>query len=160
FGAGDWMQPGDTVRASGLSKGASGPDCVTVDLGNGFARTIDGTRCAREWLKPKLGDYLVLGLDFKFAAQRGLFRLFTIWDLIGVYEETWDPSAGERTRTWHHMFTEDGFSAVLYPDFRWNFGNGLELHAGALIQLGQKWSKFGAPETGSHQVWTRARYSF
>ncbi|MCB9682214.1 MAG: hypothetical protein H6733_12175 [Alphaproteobacteria bacterium] len=161
FGAGDWIQEGYTVRGSGLREGASFNDCVAINFSaEGIGRTIDGTKCAREYLRPRLGDYLVLGLDFNFAAQRGLFRLFTIWDLIGVYEETWDPTVGERTRIWHHMFTPEGFSAVIYPDFRWKFGNGFELHLGALLQFGKPWSKFGSAETGGHQIWTRAKYSF
>jgi hypothetical protein len=58
------------------------------------------------------------------------------------------------------MFTKQGFSAVLYPALSWTFGNGLDLQAGALVQLGKPWSKFGAPETGSHQIWLRGRYAF
>lgn len=159
FGAGDWMQPGVTTRQAGLREGAQFADCVAINFAD-FSRTVDGTKCAREINRPRLGDYLVLGLDINFAAQRGLLRLFTIWDLIGVYEDTYNPGSGKRERTWHHMFTPEGFSAVLYPDFRWKFGNGFELHAGALIMLGQPYSKFGSAETGGTQIWTRAKYSF
>ncbi len=160
FGAGDWMQPGTVTRAAGLRQGAKFGDCVTINFAD-FSRQVDGTKCAHEYLKPRIGDYLVLGLDVNFAAQRGLFRLFTIWDLIGVYEETWNESTGTRDRVWHHMFTPEGFSAVLYPDLRWKWGNGFETHVGALIMLGDpRYSKFGSPETGGTQVWFRAKYSY
>lgn len=155
FGAGDWIQPGMTVRKSAIRNGASPLSCVDIATFSG-----QGETCSREWLKPRLGDYLVLGLDFNFAAQRGLFRLFTIWDMVGVFEETWDEAKNERVQTHHHMFTPEGFSAVIYPDFRWKFGNGFEWHAGALIQLGKTWTKFGAKENGGHQLWTRFKYSF
>jgi hypothetical protein len=153
------MQPGVTTRQAGLRDGAQFADCVAIDFAD-FSRTVDGTKCAREINRPRLGDYLVLGLDINFASQRGLLRLFTIWDLIGVYEDSYNPGSGERERIWHHMFTPEGFSAVLYPDFRWKFGGGFELHGGALIMLGQPYSKFGSAETGGTQLWTRAKYSF
>lgn len=161
FGAGDWIQEGYTVRNSGLIDNPRFGDCVQLGFDEGnVTRAIDGRQCARETLRPRLGDYVVLGLDFNFAAQRGLFRLFTIWDMTGIYFDQWDAEAGERVRTYRHAFTNDGFSAVIYPDFRWNFGKGFELHAGALVQLGKPYTKFGAPENGGHLIWTRARYSF
>lgn len=162
FGAGDWIQEGYSTRASGLIDSPNFSDCVQLtfdDQGN-LGREIDGTRCIEETRRPKLGDYVVLGLDINFASQRGLLRLFTIWDMTGVYFDTWDADAGERTRTYRHAFTKEGFSAVLYPDFRWDFGRGFELHAGALVQLGQSYSMFGTAENGGHLIWTRARYSF
>jgi hypothetical protein len=153
FGAGDWMQPGVATRASDVS---AATDC-DFDLA-AFAGT--GEKCAGEWNKPRLGDYLVWGTDFKALQGSFTFRLFTIWDLIGVYRSTWDETAGARTTKHYGMFTKEGFSAVIYPAVMYNFGNGLELHGGALVQLGQKWSKFGAPEAGGHQIWLRARYSY
>jgi len=157
FGAGDWIQPGTTTRASGVRDGIESMTLECIDIASLNGR---GETCAEEWLKPRLGDYLVWGTDIRFAAQRGLFRLFTIWDLIGVYKDTWDPVAGERVRTHYGLFTKEGFSAVIYPSLSWNFGNGLELQAGGLMQFGKPWTKFGAPETGGHQVWFRGRYAF
>jgi hypothetical protein len=157
FGAGDWIQPGWTTRASGIRPGVQSLllECMNVAEASG-----QGESCAEEWYKPRLGDYLVWGTDIRFAAQRGLLRLFTIWDLIGVYNSSFDPETGERIVRHYSMFTKQGFSAVLYPALSWTFGNGLDLQAGALVQLGKPWSKFGAPETGSHQIWLRGRYAF
>lgn len=157
FGAGDWIQPGYAVRGSGADVSRIGTEDCPMDLGT-FA--IEGSKCASEWLKPKLSDYLVWGTDLRLAQGSFLIRLFTIWDLTGVYKSEWDVDAGERVLTKRGLFTKDGFSAVIYPALQYNFGNGLELHGGALVQLGKPWSKFGAPETGGHQIWLRARYSY
>jgi hypothetical protein len=158
WGAGDWTNPGGTVtRASGLRPGIDNFLAECVDLTT-FAGK--GETCAREWLKPRLGDYLVWGTDITFLSQAATLRLFAIWDMVGVWEDTWDPAAGERVRIHHGPFSANGFSMVLYPGFTYKFGNGLELQAGALLQLGKPWTKFGAPENGRHQVWTRARFSF
>jgi hypothetical protein len=159
FGAGDWIQPGSyTVRASDIREGARdsiGAQCLDLATLSG-----QGERCAQEWLKPKLGDYLVWGLDIKFLSGSATFRLFAIWDMIGVYRSTFDEQSGQRTLTHFGPFTKEGASGVIYPAFMYNMGNGFEWHVGALLQLGMPFSKFGAPENGSHQIWTRARYRF
>ena len=49
---------------------------------------------------------------------------------------------------------------MIYPELRYNFGGGFELHVGALLQFGKSYTKFGDPAGGGHQVFTRARYSF
>ena len=156
FGAGDFITEGWVVRQGGITSEAM--DTLTC------ATSRDGTKCAHEILRPRLGDYLVLGIDFRFLSERALLRIFTIWDLNGVHEERWDEKAangaGERVRQHHSMFSAEGFSAVLYPEFLYNFGNGLELGAGALLMLGRPHTKFGDPATGGSQVWTRARFSF
>ena len=121
---------------------------------------ISGTACASEWLKPRLSDYLVWGTDIRVLQGSLLFRLFTIWDLTGVYRNEWDADTGAHALTRRGLFTKEGFSAVIFPAIQYNFGNGLELHGGALLELGQPWTKFGAPETGGHQIWLRARYSY
>ena len=151
-GAGDVYAGGVTVRDSGVDN-----DLMATNL---CALNRDGESCAWETLKPRLGDYLVLGADVRFLSNAALFRLFTIWDLIGVYEERWDAEAEERVRTTHGMFTKEGFSAVIFPELSYNFGNGLELGGGVLVQLGKKQSKFGDPAAGGSLAWTRARYSF
>jgi len=152
FGAGSFLQEGWTVREGGVTTE------VLDTLGCVLAES--GEKCAREVLKPRIGDYLVWGLDFRFLSQKLLLRIFTIWDLVGVWEEQWDDDAGERVRVYHNMFSEQGFGAVIYPEVNYNFGNGLEIHAGALIQLGQITGKFGDPAAGGSMIWTRAKYSF
>ncbi|MBT3221617.1 MAG: hypothetical protein HN348_21255, partial [Proteobacteria bacterium] len=131
-GAGDVYSGGVTVRDSGVDS-----DALATNL---CALNRDGESCAWETLKPRLGDYLVLGADVRFLSNAALFRLFTIWDLSGVYEERYDAAAEKRVRTTHGLFTKEGFSAVIFPELSYNFGNGFELGAGVLLQLGQKHS--------------------
>jgi hypothetical protein len=152
-GASDFYHQGWSVRQSGVS--TVGPltnsTCVIPK---------DGTQCATETLLPKIGDYLVLGADFKFLEDAALFRLFTIWQLSGVTTSAWDDTQMKRVDTFHSLFTKEGFSASIYPDFEYNFGNGLELGAGALLLLGGSWTKFGDPAAGGTVLFTRGRYSF
>jgi len=65
-----------------------------------------------------------------------------------------------RVVTTHSPFSKEGFSAVIYPDFNYNFGNGLELGLGALIQLGKEYTKFGDAAAGGSLIFTRGRFSF
>ena len=91
YGAGDYFHEGYAVRASDNRPGAVFGDCVSITSFNPLVREVDGRKCAREWYKPRLSDYAILGLDVNFAAQRGLFRLFTIWDVTGVYDRELGP---------------------------------------------------------------------
>ena len=130
-----------------------------------FNRTLGGdpedySQCAREILRPRLGDYLVIGADTKLLDENLLIRMFLIWDLIGVYEERWSDEANKRVRTHHGPFTSQGYSLVIFPEISYNFGHGFELGGGALFMLGKDHSKFGDPATGGHLVWTRARLAF
>ena len=120
----------------------------------------DGQRCAREILRPRIADYLVLGVDFRFARNAALFRLFTLWDLSGYESTWWDDSISARVSEHKGPFSDEGFSAVIYPEFQYNFGGGLELHVGALLQFGRAYTKFGDPAGGGHQIFLRGRYSF
>jgi hypothetical protein len=120
----------------------------------------DGTECAWEISRPRIGDYLVTGADISFANKNGLLRIFTLLDLGGAREEHWDPEGGERVQTFHGVFSEKGFSAVIFPELSYNFGNGFELGGGVLLELGQPHTKFGDPAAGGSVAWTRARYSF
>jgi hypothetical protein len=155
FGAGDFMHGGSTVRQSGvlpsLTPGQLQTQCVVPH---------NGEKCATETLMPRLGDYLVLGADFKFLEDAALFRLFTIWQLSGVNMEQWDDKQNKRVSTHYSLFSKEGFAASIYPEFTYNFGNGLELSAGALVLLGRTYTKFGDPAAGGSIVFTRARYSF
>jgi hypothetical protein len=163
FGAGDWMHPGWSVRQSGVSTSGALTNSLCVIPKN-------GTQCATETMLPRLGDYLVLGADFKFLEDAGLLRVFTIWDLSGVTTSQCvgpDPTKpcsatnmGAQVQTFHSLFSTEGFSASIYPELDYNFGNGLELGAGALLLLGGSWTKFGDPAAGGSLVFTRGRFSF
>jgi len=120
----------------------------------------DGTECAWEISRPRIGDYLILGSDIRFANQNGLIRIFTVLDLGGAREEHWDADKGERVQTYHGAFSEKGFSAVIFPELSYNFGNGFELGGGVLLELGERHTKFGDPAAGGSVAWTRASYSF
>jgi hypothetical protein len=54
----------------------------------------------------------------------------------------------------------EGFSAIVYPEFNYNFGNGLDIGFGALLQLGKDFTKFGDPAAGGSLIWTRGRFRF
>jgi hypothetical protein len=152
YGAGDWISEGYAVRDGGVTTGDNETIVCALDR--------DGTQCAREILRPRIGDYLVTGIDVRLMDQKLLLRLFTILDLVGVDETFYDAARGERVTEHHSMFTEEGFGAVIYPEANYNFGNGLDLGAGALWLIGKDYGKFGDPASGGSLVWGRARFSF
>ncbi|MFO0591329.1 MAG: hypothetical protein U0441_27525 [Polyangiaceae bacterium] len=154
FGAGDFLHEGYVVRQSGIT------DKDPYDTLLNCALPKDGTKCTREMLHPRLGDYAVLGMDFKFMNDALLLRLFNILDVSGVVEEHYDAKAKKRVRTSYSPFSEEGFSMVVYPEANYNFGNGLDWSVGALVQLGKDYSKFGSAEAGGTFVWTRGRFAF
>lgn len=162
FGAGDFTREGWTVRQSddqfrdedgnlASDEEASVYDCALKKTGE---------RCARELLHPVLGDYIVLGFDFKFLNNALLVRLFNILDVSGIVEDYWDEKQQKRVRVHHSPFSEEGFSMVVFPEINYNFGNGLDLGLGALLQLGKDYTKFGDPAAGGSTVWTRGKFSF
>lgn len=153
YGAGDFISDGRQLLASDVTT-----DETVSTLQCALPR--DGTVCARELYKPRQGDYLVLGVDLTFLERRALIRVFNILYLNGVFEEYFDPAQGRRVEEHHGTFSEKGFSLVVFPEFAYNFGNGLELAAGALVQLGSDDSRFGDPQGGGSLAWTRGRYSF
>ncbi|HUU01093.1 MAG TPA: hypothetical protein VM425_06635 [Myxococcota bacterium] len=165
FGAGDFLNPGYIVRQSQ----ATTDDPLTCFFENFdfsdpensavTAASVCGQRHVKEILHPRIGDYAVLGVDFKFADDRALLRLFAIWDVSGYYESYYDEAAGKRVRKYLSLF-DGGFSMILFPEFNYNFKNGFELGCGALLQLGNRYTKFGDPAAGGSLIWTRARYSF
>ena len=161
FGAGDFIKPVAWAVREGEAIGR-----LPADEDDGTPLLFDcavngeGSTCAREILRPKIGDYLVFGMDINFARQAGLIRLFTIFDLSGYHEQSYDIEAGERVNVFHHPFSEQGFSAVIYPSFNWNFGYGFELGAGALVQLGKAHTVFGDPAAGGSLVFVNGKYSF
>ncbi len=153
FGAGDFLHEGWSVRQSD----------ATSDEGDTVFKCAllkTGETCAREILHPILGDYVVLGFDFKFMNNALLLRLFNILDVSGVVEDRWDEEQEKRVRIHHSPFSGEGFSMVIFPEVNYNFGNGLDLGAGALFQLGKDYTKFGDPAAGGSTVWTRGKFSF
>src|SRR5262249_54843361 len=120
----------------------------------------DGTQCAREILRPRLGDYVVLGVDLKFFDTALLIRTFFILDVTGFVVDEWSDEEGKRVQTKVSPFSKEGFSSVIFPEINYNFGNGLELATGVLLQLGKDYTKFGDPAAGGSLVWTRGRFSF
>ncbi|MBK8253601.1 MAG: hypothetical protein IPK82_13155 [Polyangiaceae bacterium] len=153
YGAGDFFHEGWTVRQSG----------ATSDEGDTVFKCAllrNGETCSRELLHPRIGDYIVLGFDFKLMNNALLLRLFNILDVSGIIEDKWDETLEKRVRIHHSPFSEEGFSMVIFPEVNYNFGNGLDLGAGALFQLGKDYTKFGDPAAGGSTVWTRGKFSF
>jgi hypothetical protein len=144
---------GRAIRESGVS---SDPGTTLLAC----AAAQDGTRCASEIFRPKVADYLVVGVDLKLRNDALLLRMFTIWDLSGYSSEQFDVNENARVTEHHSLFSKAGFSAVIYPELNYNFGNGLDLGLGALFQLGKTYTKFGDPAAGGSLVWTRARMAF
>jgi hypothetical protein len=154
LGAGDFMSEGWSVRQAYVPSDVSESTLVNC-FGAG-----DGKPCTVEKLRHRLGDYAVVGVDFKFDEERGLFRLFTIWDLGGIYVSQWNEPAQARAQTHYNFWTGVGFSAVVFPELDYNFGGGVTLALGALLQLGKPYTKFGDPAGGGSLVWTRATYAY
>jgi len=156
FGAGDWLS---NLWAS--QKGWAPTRFRTDEPAGGYlacmVRETVG-ECAHEWVRPRVSDYLVTGVDFKFYQESMLLRLFFIMDLGGVYERYFDGT--QRVSKWHHPFSKEGHSFMLYPQYTWSLGQGAELSAGALIMLGKNHTRFGDPAAGSSTVWTRAKFAF
>ncbi len=160
FGAGDFISEGYSVRGGGLStrtrNEALDPlNCALPELGE-----LNPDVCVRELLRPRLGDFLVVGLDFKFNNGDGLIRFFSILDLTGFVEEDFDDRLGRRTQRKISPFSAEGISLVLYPEINYNFGSGFELGGGALVYIGKNYTKFGDPAAGGSVIFTRARFSF
>ena len=62
--------------------------------------------------------------------------------------------------TSYPSYTKEGFGMVILPELRYNFGHGMEMHLGGLVQLGRQYTKFGDAAAGGSQVYMRAKYSF
>ncbi|MBN2114115.1 MAG: hypothetical protein JW785_08320, partial [Acidimicrobiia bacterium] len=163
FGAGDFLSGGYAVRGSRLE--SDDPLNCLLDrmFGHGedqaTASRYCGDRGAVETLRPRIGDYAVVIVDFKFDDDKALLRLFAMWDVSGYFEDRWNEALGQRESKYLSLFGS-GFSGILYPEFKYNFGNGLELGLGALLQFGKGYTKFGDPAAGGSLLWTRARFSW
>ena len=153
FGAGDWISPGWSVVKGGVTSDASGT--LSCALGE------DGTQRATETLRPRKGDFIVAGIDIHLLpVQALLIRLFGIADLSGGVTTRWDEASGSRVTDTYSVFDPQVFSGVIYPEVSYNFGNGLELDGGVLLQVGQAQTQFGDPQTGGSMVFTRAKFSY
>jgi hypothetical protein len=106
----------------------------------------------------RLGDYWVVGSDI--AMGRVTLRLFSIVDLTGYRRETATAGGGKRSAEQYGPFSEDGFSAVLYPELMVGLGEGLNLGIGTVQLFGAKHTKFGDPAAGGDLAFTRVRYDF
>jgi hypothetical protein len=152
FGAGDWIFKGTSVRQSGIT---GTPENAI------FACVLpkDGSKCAKEITRPRIGDFLVIGADYHFLDDAALARLFTIIELSGYHEESYDGNTGQRVRVAHPFWTPEGFSGAIFPEFDYNFGNGFELGLGALFLVGKPYTKFKDPASGGSLTFLRARYT-
>lgn len=156
FGAGDWLS-----NLWAAQKGWAPTKFRTEEPDGGYLEcTLQENvgECAHEWVRPRVSDYLVTGVDFKFYQEAMLLRLFFIMDLGGVYERY--HNGEKRVSKWHHPFSKDGYSIMIFPQYTWSLGQGAEISAGALIMLGKQHTRFGDPAAGSSTVWTRAKFSF
>ncbi len=180
FGAGDWATKDPALNASDDYSKYTGwvvrdggvVDAIAAEVpfvaAEGHQSLFDcGTtdaatarQCTEEILRPRLGDYLVFGVDFNFLRDKGLFRFFSLWDLSGYTYTSWDAGSDQRVATHYNLFTDEGFSATLLPEFQYHFGNGFDVTAGALLPLGKPYTKFGDPASGGMQVYFKAKYSF
>lgn len=156
-GAGDWISDGERVRSASIPETAEPLACA-----NPFVPLEERPfeQCPTEILRNTLGDYLVLGADFRFLSGDALIRLFAILELTGYVEERWSMSMMQRVRRKLSPFSSEGFAMVVFPEANYNFGNGLQLGLGGLLFLGKSYTKFGDPAAGGHEIWLRAHYSF
>ena len=172
FGAGDWLSgEGYVARRAELLRDADGvPQCNLLDVANPTdpGSGSRGETCVKEWMRPRVGDYAVVGTDIMWNQGRSLLRMFAIIDMTPILVTApTDPSQdhdtpGEvpRTTTVHEWSSPMAQSMVLYPELSHRLGNGFEMAAGAVVMIGEPWTKFGDPATGGTQVFTRAKYAF
>ena len=150
YGAGDWITEGWQTRSAG----------VTSDDGGTLACALakDGTACTSEIRQYRLGDYFVPGIDLTFGHTA--LRLFGLFALNPTVSESWSADKEARVSQTYKWSSKEGRSIVFYPELRHNFGNGLELSAGALLLFGENYTKFGDPAAGGSQVFARAHFGF
>lgn len=172
FGAGDWLSgEGYVARKAVLLRDADGtPQCNLLDVANPVDPSVGskGETCVKEWMRPRIGDYGVVGADITWNQGRSMLRIFTLVDLTPILvTQPKDPSQdyatpGEvpRTSQTFKWSTGTARSLTLYPELSHKLGNGFEMAAGAVVLVGEDWTKFGDPATGGTQVFTRAKYAF
>lgn len=104
----------------------------------------------------RLGDYLVLGSDIALGGP--VLRLFSLFDLSGYRTE--NTSGDGVATTAHSPFSEEGFSAVFYPELMVPLQSGLQLSAGAVAMFGKPYTKFGDPAAGGTLAFAKASQRF
>ncbi|MEC7948463.1 MAG: hypothetical protein VX265_12935 [Myxococcota bacterium] len=172
FGAGDWLVGRDYVaRKAVLLNGSDGnPACNLLDVSNPTdpGSGSKGETCVKEWMRPRVGDYAVVGTDVRWNQGRSLLRIFAILDMTPILitapedpdQDYATPGEVPRTSQTFQWSTGTARSMVLYPELSHKLGNGFEMAAGAVVMVGEPWTKFGDPATGGTQVFTRAKYAF
>ena len=143
FGTGDFLRGGDVAIQSRLVTSGS----------------LDGERDVEELVRPRLGDYLIVGGETKFINDTLLARLFVVYDLTTIRRQHFDPRSRRRVDERLSVFGQAA-SAIVFPEITYNVGGGLDLSLGALAKLGKTFTKFGDPAVGGTEVWMRARYSY
>lgn len=167
FGSGDFLKKGFTPTRGflDLDTNNDGRDDLDMFADCGLPFEGNGGLCAKEYLRPRIGDYLVAGVDFKFYKEQMLLRLFFILDLTGVYVEEFvatgsDPTQGRRVRSHHNAFTPTGFSMTIFPQWTWSIGQGAEIALGGFWMIGKTHTKFGDPATGGSTIFMKGKFSF
>ena len=104
----------------------------------------------------RIGDYLVFGSDLYLGAST--LRLFSLLDLTGYRKEQTDTDSIEISN--YGPFSEDGFSAVVYPELITPIGDGTSISTGAVFMLGREYTKFGDPAAGGSVAFLKAQHRF
>ncbi len=104
----------------------------------------------------RLGDYLVVGADLQLGGPT--LRLFSLVDLTGYIREDSSGRAIERER--FGPFSPEGYSAVVYPELIVPMKDGLRLNTGAVVMLGEDYTKFGDPAAGGTVGYVKLNHRF
>jgi hypothetical protein len=104
----------------------------------------------------RIGDYLVLGSDLYLGSST--LRLFSLLDLTGYRKEQTETDAVAISN--YGAFSEDGFSAVVYPELITPVGDGTSISTGAVFMLGRDYTKFGDPAAGGSVAFVKAQHRF
>ena len=135
FGAGDCHAPGlERCDQSGVNTMARA-DRLPCALRHA---PTTATQCATETLPPASATTWSSAPTSSSSTTRRSSALFTIWALSGVTIET-SSTRAESKRVGHALLALHRARASppsIFPELDYNFGNGLELGAGALVLLG------------------------
>ncbi len=138
-----------STRAASPSAPAASPPASPAVLIANCVVPMDGTRAPR---RPSPTASATPGPRRRLLPvprRRGPLPPVHRLGLDGTFDSYYDTTQNQRVMVKHSMFTSEGFSASIYPELDYNFGNGLELGAGALVLLGASTTKFGDPARGA-----------